>query len=239
MKTIVISLLVADLLLGCSHAFSSIRSPTATALSLRTRHVAQMNKDANHDSNAAIEDEDDEQQIPTSTFSDIDMLEFANRREILKMIGFGSAAAISAAFLPTSPSQQAAHASGGATAGGAYLLSAKQRYNDRVVKGLTAFSALGAGDDLIAKSKEYFATEEVGGWKDASTAGYLLANAFRTSSATPPDRLPSVKAWKAFAKEVESMMKSIKKKESKGAAAAYANAMGALDAYVKEVELQL
>lgn len=41
--------------------------------------------------------------------------------------------------------------------------------------------------------RAYFSSEDVGGWKDFSSAGYLLANAFRTSSSTPPDNLPSVK----------------------------------------------
>lgn len=88
------------------------------------------------------------------------------------------------------------HASGGATAGGAYLLSAKQRYNDRVKAGVKGFAAiqvpLEKGDmDTV---RAFFALEEAGSWKDFSTAGYLLANAFRRSSNTPPDSLPSVKA---------------------------------------------
>ena len=88
-----------------------------------------------------------------------------------------------------------ANASGGATAGGAYLLSAKQRYNERVkgsVKGLLAAGeGLAAGDSKAAKA--YFASEESGGWKDLTAAGYLLSNAFRRSSTTPPDSLPAVK----------------------------------------------
>jgi hypothetical protein len=39
----------------------------------------------------------------------------------------------------------------------------------------------------------YFTLDSVGSWKDTSIAGYLLANAFRRSSATPPDSLPAVK----------------------------------------------
>lgn len=86
-------------------------------------------------------------------------------------------------------------ASGGATAGGAYLLSAKQRYNDRVQSCLKAYIGLqkslagGSVDDVAA----YFSTEDVGGWKDGSAAGYLLSNAFRRNSSAPPDSLPSVK----------------------------------------------
>jgi hypothetical protein len=89
----------------------------------------------------------------------------------------------------------ASWASGGATAGGVYLLSAKQRYNERVKAGTKGFAALrpllesGNVDGI----RSYFASEEVGSWKDLSTAGYLLANAFRTNSSAAPDSLPSVK----------------------------------------------
>ena len=88
-----------------------------------------------------------------------------------------------------------ARASGGATAGGAYLLSAKQRYNDRVkasVEGLLkAAEELKAGESKLAK--EYFSSEASGSWKDMTIAGYLLSNAFRRNSTAAPDSLPSVK----------------------------------------------
>lgn len=92
-------------------------------------------------------------------------------------------------------SGRAAVASGGATAGGAYLLSAKQRYNDRVKATLKGFVGLqksvesGSMDDV----KAYFVSEEAGAWADGSSAGYLLANAFRRNSSAAPDTLPSVK----------------------------------------------
>lgn len=90
---------------------------------------------------------------------------------------------------------QPALASGGATAGGAYLLSAKQRYNDRVIKGLKGYLGLEASlkGGSVEQANQYFASEEVGTWGDLSTAAYLLANAFRRSSTTAPDSLPSVK----------------------------------------------
>jgi len=130
-------------------------------------------------------------------------------------------------------------ASGGATAGGAYLLSAKQRYNERVKAGILGFAALGESlsSGSIDETKAYFASEEVGGWKDASAAGYLLANAFRRSSTTPPDSLPSVKKWKAFAAAVMEMEKPLKKKDAKNVKAAYDKASGLLDAYLEGVEL--
>ena len=72
---------------------------------------------------------------------------------------------------------------------------AKQRYNDRVKKAVVGFLALKApleaGD--INALREYFASEDAGSWKDFTSAGYLLANAFRRNSSAAPDTLPSVK----------------------------------------------
>ena len=87
-----------------------------------------------------------------------------------------------------------ANASGGATAGGAYLLSAKQRYNERVkdsVKGLLAVGASLKGGST-KEAEAYFSSEDAGSWKDLTAAGYLLSNAFRRSSTTAPDSLPAV-----------------------------------------------
>lgn len=98
--------------------------------------------------------------------------------------------AVATAGLLLSSPVEPAQASGGATAGGAYLLSAKQRYNDRVTKAvkglLEAGAALAEGNSKAAKA--YFGNEEVGSWKDLTAAGYLLSNAFRRSSTTAPDR---------------------------------------------------
>ena len=86
-------------------------------------------------------------------------------------------------------------------------------------------------------AKAFFMTDAVGGWKDASAAGYLLANAFRRSSTTPPDSLPTVKKWKAFVAELEVMQKALKKKDAKSVKASYENALGLLDTYLESVEL--
>lgn len=51
-------------------------------------------------------------------------------------------AASSASSLAYLFSSSPAYASGGATAGGAYLLSAKQRYNKRVLAGIKSFLTL-------------------------------------------------------------------------------------------------
>ena len=128
-----------------------------------------------------------------------------------------------------------AYASGGATAGGVYLLSAKQRYNKRVTTGLMAFLALDVND--LSAVNAFFETKDEGGWEDLSAAAYLLANAFRTNSSKAPDSLPSVKAWKAFSKEVELLKKGLAKKDESKVASSYKNAEEKLDEYLANVEL--
>jgi hypothetical protein len=65
----------------------------------------------------------------------------------------------------------------------------------------------------------------------------LLSNAFRTSSTKAPDALPSVKKWKAFAKEIELLKRALSKKDSEKVFTAYKNAEETLDAYLDAVEL--
>ena len=158
------------------------------------------------------------------------------RRDIFKRM---TSSSLPVLLLTLSSTPLAAQASGGATAGGAYLLSAKQRYNDRVTQGVTNFKQLGSAIDSgnLDALRNFFATEDVGGWKDFSSAGYLLANAFRRSSSTAPDSLPSVKGWKAYAASVENMTKALKKKDTAGASKAYQDAIQALNAYLELVEL--
>lgn len=71
------------------------------------------------------------------------------------------------------------------------LIQAKQRYNQRVISGVKAFLALDARN--VGAVEAFFTSPDEGGWEDLSAAGYLLANAFRTSSTKAPDSLPSVK----------------------------------------------
>ena len=163
-----------------------------------------------------------------------------SRRVMLeKVTGAGTAALIgiaSTATLVPSPAQ----ASGGATAGGAYLLSAKQRYNNRVTAGVKGFLALSGpleGGSIAEAAKAFLSSEEAGGWGDFKSAGYLLSNAFRRNSTQAPDSLPSVKAWKAFAAEVEKMQKAVDKKSKSGVADAYKKAEALLVGYLELVEL--
>jgi hypothetical protein len=160
----------------------------------------------------------------------------SSRRDMIGKVA-GTAFGISTAGVFFAPSN--ALASGGATAGGAYLLSAKQRYNSRVTAGIKAFLALSAPLEggSIAEAKAFLANDEEGGWGDLKAAGYLLSNAFRTSSTKPPDSLPSVQAWKAFQSEVDKMQKAADKKSKSGVADAYKKAEAALDTYLERVEL--
>lgn len=77
-------------------------------------------------------------------------------------------------------------------------------------------------------------------YNDMKASMYLLANAFRTDQQKPPDRLPTVKAAKAFFKEMDDMEKLCKKKPKQNdpaAVAHYAAALDILDQYLDLVEL--
>eukprot|EP00531_Pseudo-nitzschia_arenysensis_P010997 CAMPEP_0116132458 /NCGR_PEP_ID=MMETSP0329-20121206/9558_1 /TAXON_ID=697910 /ORGANISM="Pseudo-nitzschia arenysensis, Strain B593" /LENGTH=216 /DNA_ID=CAMNT_0003626973 /DNA_START=116 /DNA_END=766 /DNA_ORIENTATION=- len=154
---------------------------------------------------------------------------FISKLALLPVVALPSLAA-----MPT-PAQ----ASGGATAGGAYLLSAKKRYYERVKTSVTgllkAYDELKNGDSKVAK--EYFSSEDDGSWKDLTAAGYLLSNAFRRSSSTAPDSLPAVKKYKAFAKEVENFQKALKKKGAAAALDLFPSVEVALEDWLSEIEL--
>jgi hypothetical protein len=69
---------------------------------------------------------------------------------------------------------------------------------------------------------------------------YLLGNAFRFDQQKPPDRLPTVRAAKAFFLEMNEMQKLVTKKPKKNdveAVAHYAAALDILDRYLDLVEL--
>jgi hypothetical protein len=78
-------------------------------------------------------------------------------------------------------------------------------------------------------------------YNDMKASMYLLANAFRTDQQKPPDRLPTVKAAKAFFREMNELEKIVKAGGSKAggdeAAARYAAALDILDQYLDLVEL--
>jgi glutathione S-transferase len=157
--------------------------------------------------------------------------ETASRRSMLSAT-IASGAAI--AFAPA-----ATFASGGATAGGAYLLRAKQRYSARVSKGAEAYMGLGdavAGGKLAAAP--FFAGDKNSPAEDFLGASFLLANAFRINSTTSPDSLPTVKKFKAFMKEYETTLALAKKKNNADAAvASYNGSVDLLKVYLTSVEL--
>jgi len=77
-------------------------------------------------------------------------------------------------------------------------------------------------------------------YNDMKTTMYLLGNAFRINQTKAPDNLPTVKAAKAFFKEMDAMEKAVVKKPKKNDLAAvghYANALEILDLYLDLVEL--
>ena len=128
---------------------------------------------------------------PTKRFAKESTVLMLSRRSLMEHMSVGSLTIIGTLTLP----HDNAWASGGATAGGAYLLSAKQRYNDRVKLGVRKFASLAEPleSENIDALRLFFTSEAAGSWKDFSSAGYLLANAFRRTSSAAPDSLPSVK----------------------------------------------
>ena len=120
-------------------------------------------------------------------------------------------------------------ASGGATAGGAYLLRAKERYNARVTEGAKAYKK---SSDIAA----LFA-EKDGALDDLEAAGFLLANAFRINSTQNPDKIVQVQKFKAFKKDADACAALLKKKKKTDAAAAYDASLVSLDAYLSSVGL--
>jgi len=77
-------------------------------------------------------------------------------------------------------------------------------------------------------------------YNDMKTSMYLLGNAFRYNQQKAPDNLPTVKAAKAFFKEMDAMEKAIKKKpkkEDKVSVGHYLAALEILDPYLDLVEL--
>ena len=76
-------------------------------------------------------------------------------------------------------------------------------------------------------------------YNDMKASMYLLGNAFRTDQQKPPDRLPTVKAAKAFFKEMnelETMVRKRPKKNDPAAVQKYAVALDILDTYLDLVE---
>ena len=77
-------------------------------------------------------------------------------------------------------------------------------------------------------------------WNDMKASMYLLGNAFRYNQTKAPDNLPSVRAAKAFFKEIDAMEKAVKKPKKgvdKDAIKRYAAGLDILDTYLDLVEL--
>lgn len=76
-------------------------------------------------------------------------------------------------------------------------------------------------------------------WNDMKASMYLLGNAFRINQTKAPDNLPTVRAAKAFFKEIDAMEKLVKKgkKNDKESIKRYAAGLDILDTYLDLVEL--
>lgn len=146
---------------------------------------------------------------------------------------FATTASVAAAALAR---VAAVDASGGATAGGVYLIRAKERYNARVEAGAKDFRGLSraASSGDAATMAAFFTSES---YEDLCSAGFLLANAFRSNSTQNPDKIPQVKLFKAFQKEADAAAALLKKRKVAESQEAYARALAALDAYMAAVGL--
>merc|ERR1712151_597081 len=77
-------------------------------------------------------------------------------------------------------------------------------------------------------------------YNDMKASMYLLGNAFRINQQKAPDNLPTVRAAKAFFKEMDKMEKNVRKKPKKKdleSVNLYADALDILDKYLDLVEL--
>lgn len=77
-------------------------------------------------------------------------------------------------------------------------------------------------------------------YNDMKTSMYLLGNAFRYDQSKPPDKLPTVRAAKAFFKEIDNMEKLVvknPKKDVNKAQASFVKSLDILDTYLDLVEL--
>lgn len=78
-------------------------------------------------------------------------------------------------------------------------------------------------------------------WNDMKASMYLLGNAFRINQQKAPDNLPTVRAAKAFFKEIDAMQSAVlakkPKKMDKDAIKHYAAGLEILDQYLDLVEL--
>jgi hypothetical protein len=78
-------------------------------------------------------------------------------------------------------------------------------------------------------------------WNDMKASMYLLGNAFRINQTKAPDNLPTVKAARAFFKEMDQMEKAVKVKKpkqmDKDCIKHYAAGLDILDTYLDLVEL--
>jgi len=161
--------------------------------------------------------------------------------------------------------EEAAHASGGSTAGKySTIPSAKRRFYGRVRQGIYKFLQMekpvstGVFNDPVIE--EFFAKtivkvkggEQMSGcmfaecktkekrtsrWNDFRIASDLLASAFRYDASDINDNLPQVRLIRAYAKKVNKLEKAIAEGDATKAKTLFKNAKMDLDRYTGMVEL--
>ena len=156
--------------------------------------------------------------------------------------------ASSGALLAAAAFPGATVASGGATAGKTTSIPrAKVRYYGRISTAVAAFDALALsvkeGDLKGAFAKAFF-DESVDSPPDNEspynafkTAGYLLAVAFKIDSKIPPDKIPQVKDYKKFMKDLEKLKEAVGRGKVSDSQSAYASVKESLNVLLDGVEL--
>jgi len=148
------------------------------------------------------------------------------------LIGLGAAATL------TNPGRAAA--SGGATAGKTTSIPrAKLRYYDRIIAVVAAYEGLAAsikaGD--VNKKNKFFSDANESPLSELTTAGYLLAVAFKIDTKIPPDKIPAVKDFKLLMKDMDKLKGAFASGKATAAEAAYSKTSESFNVWLERVEL--
>ena len=163
-----------------------------------------------------------------------------HRRFLVRLGANGLARALELPPMAAAAFPGATVASGGATAGKTTSIPrAKVRYYGRISTAVAAFDALALSvkeGDLKGPFAKAFFDESVDSPPDNEspynafkTAGYLLAVAFKIDSKIPPDKIPQVKDYKKFMKDLEKLKEAVGRGKVSDSQSAYASVKESLN----------
>ncbi|KAJ1616777.1 hypothetical protein T492DRAFT_850578, partial [Pavlovales sp. CCMP2436] len=115
--------------------------------------------------------------------------------------------------------------------------TAKRRYYKRVTEDVKLFVQMGQEvkrDNLSgASSAEFWSA----GLDDLTSAGYLLAVAFKIDSRIPPDKIPNKRDHDALMAAIGKLRKAVNGENEAAAKEQYADTLEKMEKYLKGVEL--